>query len=546
MSRLVIILALVAVVALPFALRPKTVAVARADDTLVIVTPHNEAIRYEFALAFARWRKERTGRTVAIDWRVLGGTSEIARFLDGEYLTAFQNHWVNRLGKPWSIEVQAGSQNGRLPADAPAIVKEARAVFLASDVSCGIDLFFGGGTYDFARQASAGRFVPANVLERHPEWFTEEVIPRLYAGEEYRDKNGLWIGCVLSSYGIIFNRDSLERLGVKEEPAQWNDLVNERYHGEVALCDPTKSGSIAKAFENVIQQRMQQRLKALSAAEPGAEPKALEARAIREGWEQGLQLLQLIGANSRYFTDTSQKPPIDVSAGNCAAGMCIDFYGRAQAEAALRRSGVERLGYVSPAGGTVGSVDPIGLLRGAPNREVAEAFIEFVLSEDGQRLWNQRPGTPGGPERYALRRLPVRKDYYTRAGWREYRSDPQADPFAQKDPLVYRAEWTGGVFREMAFIIRVMCLDAHEELREAWRAINVDKVDAATREQALAALQDLSVVGYDRVGKDIRQALGSKNKGDEVKMARDLGDRFRVQYARAAAIARGETAVAAR
>ncbi len=546
MNRLAIIFALVVVVALPFALRPKTVAVARADETLVIVTPHNEAIRYEFAQAFTRWHKERTGRTVAIDWRVLGGTSEIARFLDGEYITAFQNHWTNQLGKPWSMEVQAGSQNGRLPADAPAVVKEARAAFLASDVSCGIDLFFGGGTYDFAKQASAGRFVPTAVLKNHPEWFTEDVIPRLHAGEEYWDKNGLWIGCVLSSYGIIFNRDSLERLGVKEEPAQWNDLVDGRYYGEVALCDPTKSGSIAKAFENVIQQRMQQRLKALQAAEPGADAKALEARAVREGWEQGLQLLQLIGANSRYFTDTSQKPPIDVSVGNCAAGMCIDFYGRAQAEAAMRRSGIERLGYVSPAGGTVSSVDPIGLLRGTPNREVAEAFIEFVLSEDGQRLWNQKPGTPGGPERFAPRRLPVRKDYYARTEWQEYRSDPGANPFAQKDPLIYRAEWTGGVFREMAFIIRVMCLDAHDELREAWRAINADGVDAANRERALAALQDLSLVSYDRVGKEIKQALGSKNKVDEVKMARDLGDRFRVQYARAAAIARGETAVAAR
>ncbi len=550
MSRIVIVLALIMVVALPFALRPKTVAVAKADETLVIVTPHNEAIRYEFGQAFARWHKERTGRTVAIDWRVLGGTSEIARFLDGEYITAFQNHWVNRLGRPWSMEVQAGSQNGRLPADAPDIVREARAAFLASDVSCGIDLFFGGGTYDFAKQATAGRFVPTAVLKNHPEWFTDDVIPRLYAGEEYWDKNGLWIGCVLSSYGIIYNRNSLERLGVKEEPAQWDDLVDARFHGEVALCDPTKSGSIAKAFENVIQQRMQQRLKAMRAAEPGAETKALEARAVREGWEQGLQLLQLVGANSRYFTDTSQKPPIDVSVGNCAAGMCIDFYGRAQAEAAMRRSGVERLGYVSPAGGTVSSVDPIGLLRGAPNREVAELFIEFVLSMEGQKLWNFIPrelgGPADGPQRFALRRLPVRKDYYAHAEWQRHRSDPAANPFAQKDPLIYRAEWTGGVFREMAFIIRVMCLDAHDELREAWRAINAEGVDAAARERALAELQDLSIVSYDRAGKEIKQALGSKNKVDEVTKARDLGDQFRAQYARAAAIARGETVVAAR
>ncbi len=538
MKRAVLILALVAVVALPFLLRSKTVAVANADETLVIVTPHNEAIRYEFGQAFQRWYKERTGRTVGIDWRVLGGTSEIARFLDSEYVTAFQNYWVNQLGKPWSAAIQAGSQNGRLPADTPAIVQEGRAAFLASDVSCGIDLFFGGGTYDFAKQATAGRFIPTTVVTRHPEWFTDEVIPLNYAGEEYRDRHGLWIGCVLSSYGIIFNRDSLQRLGITHEPAQWWDLVDQRYFGEVALCDPTKSGSIAKAFENVIQQRMQSRLKELRAENPALPARELEARAVREGWVNGLRLLQLIGANARYFTDTSQKPPIDVAAGNCAAGMCIDFYGRAQAEAAMRRGGSDRLGYVSPEGGTVSSVDPIGLLRGAPHKAAAEAFIEFVLSPEGQRLWNQKPGTPGGPGRYALRRLPVRKDYYTHTEWTSYRSDPADNPFTQKDPLIYRPEWTGGVFREMAFIIRIMCQDTHAELQAAWRDMGSDRYSAATRERAMAELQDLSFVDYDRTAKEIRQALSSKNKVDEIHLAKELAEKFRQHYVRAAGILR--------
>ncbi len=213
MKRALLILALVAVVALPFFLRTKQVSVANADETVVIVTPHNEAIRYEYSRGFAEWYKARTGKTVAIDWRVLGGTSEIARFLESEYITSFRNYWTNNLRKPWSMEIQAGSQNGRLPPDAPDSVKEARAAFLASDVSCGIDVFFGGGTYDFAKQASAGRFIASDLPARHPEWFSDDVIPAQYAGEEYRDKQGRWCGCVLSSYGIIYNRDALHRLG---------------------------------------------------------------------------------------------------------------------------------------------------------------------------------------------------------------------------------------------------------------------------------------------------------------------------------------------
>ena len=536
MKRFGVVVALVAIVALPFALRPKRVSVAQADDSLVVITPHNEAIRYEYGRGFAAWYRERTGRSVAIDWRIVGGTSEIARFLEGEYVAAFENHWVRRLGRPWSLEVQAGFQNGRLPADAPALVREARAAFLASDVGCGIDVFFGGGTYDFERQALAGRLVDTGLLQSHPEWFGERAIPASFAGETFRHPEGVWIGAVLSSYGIIFNREALARLGVTREPVQWEDMADPRLLGEVALADPTKSGSVAKAFENIIQQQMQRRLVALRREQPAADPRAIEAQAVREGWMAGLRLLQRIGANSRYFTDTSQKPPIDVASGNCAVGLCIDFYGRQQQEAVRRRDRSERIGYVSPAGGSTASVDPIGLLRGARHRAVALLFIEYVLSLDGQKLWNFRPGTPGGPERFALRRLPVRREFYAEPAWKEHRSDPGDSPYEQVEPLVYREAWTGRVFREMSFIIRVMCQDTHAELRRAWRAVQA--APAGARERALTELQDLSAVTYDRTITDIRATFASRNKVDEVRLAGELGAYFRERYRRAEALAR--------
>ncbi|MDO8541151.1 MAG: ABC transporter substrate-binding protein [Opitutaceae bacterium] len=565
MKRAFIVLALLVVVALPFVLRPKRTSAARTDATIVIITPHNEAIRYEYSRGFAKWYQSRTGRTVSIDWRVIGGTSEIARFLEGEYSTAFENYWRRGLGKPWSADVEAGFSNGRLPADAPAIVREARAAFLASNVTCGIDVFFGGGTYDFDRQARAGRLVDSGLRRLRPEWFTDQTIPRRYGGEDYWHADGLWIGTVLSTYGILFNRDALRRVGFDREPAAWSDLADPRLIGEVGLADPTKSGSVAKAFENILQQQMQGQLHALENAEPGMTTEERERRAAREGWIAGMRLLQRIGANARYFTDSSQKPPIDVAAGNCAAGLCIDFYGRQQQEAVRRRSGsrsakdvgtgdhgrdarattekngrggsatAERLGYVSPEGGSVASVDPVALLRGAPNREAAIAFIEYTLSMEGQMRWNFRPGTPGGPERFALRRLPVRRDFYAHEEWKAWRSDPEESPFAQRDPLIYREAWTGNIFREMAFVVRILCQDTHRELTDAWRAINAAPEPAKTR--ALAVMQDLSAVDYERTTGEIRRRLGSRDKVDEVRLARELGDFVRANYARAKAIA---------
>ena len=543
MKRAIILLVLAATIALPFLLRPKKPAAVRADVTLVIITPHNEAIRYEFGLGFQRWYRQQTGKTVFVDWRVIGGTSEITRYLDGEYTASFQNYWTHTLKRAWSNEVTNAFANPRVqpglsPAkDTPA--EAARRAFLASDVDCGIDLFFGGGTYDFEKQAQAGHLIDCGVLERHPEWFTESVIPRFYAGEAYWDKQGLWVGTVLSNYGILYSKESLARLGIREPPTQWADLQDPRLRGEVALADPTKSSSMAKAFENVIQQQMQERLLDLMVAADrisGLDEKTAVAKAVHEGWIEGLRHVQLISANARYFTDSSQKVPIDVADGNCAAGMCIDFYGREQAEAERRRGGSDRLVFVAPAGGTVSSVDPIALMRGAKNRAVALAFIDWVLSLDAQKLWNFKPGTPGGPEQYNLRRMPVRRDFYAQEDWKKFRSDPGVSPFAEKNQLIYHEEWTGGLFRELSFIIRVMCQDDQPELVAAWRAI----IAAGKADQAMAVLQDMSAVDYDKAAGEIKTALGSKNKLEEVALAKRLGKLFREQYRRAAELARAK------
>jgi ABC-type Fe3+ transport system substrate-binding protein len=377
------------------------------------------------------------------------------------------------------------------------------------------------------------------VRERHPEWFTDTVIPRFAAGEEYWDAQGRWVGTVLSNYGILYSKESYARLGIKTAPRQWADLQDPRLLGEVALADPTKSSSMAKAFENVIQQKMQERLFGLMVEADrisALDEKVVEAQAIREGWITGLQCVQLISANGRYFTDSSQKVPIDVADGNCAAGMCIDFYGRQQAEAERRRGGSDRLEFVSPAGGTVNSVDPIALLRGAGNRPVALAFIDWVLSLDAQKLWNFKPGTPGGPALYNLRRLPVRRDFYTREDWKPFRSDPDVSPFGQPNQLIYHSAWTDGLFRELAFIIRVVCQDPHQELVTAWRAI----ITAGRPAEAMAVLQDMSAVDYDKAAGEIKTALNSRNKVDEVALAGRLGRKFRDQYARAAELARAK------
>ena len=153
---------------------------------------------------------------------------------------------------------------------------------------------------------------------------------------------------------------------------------------------------------------------------------------------------------------------------------------------------------------------------------------------DGQKLWNFKTGVPGGTDHYELRRLPIRRDFYT-AEFEHYRSDPDVNPYAGSNPLVYNGAWTGGDnFRAMAFVVRVMCLDTHEELVSAWKEI----IRAGLPENAVAALSDMSAVAYPQLKARIIPALTSKNKVDEIRLASELAAQFRAQYAKAAQLAR--------
>lgn len=515
------------IVAVPFLLGPKEDLLARADESLVVVSPHNEAVRREFTLAFLRHYKTKTGRSIRLDWRSPGGTSEIARYLAGEYLAAFENSW-KKSGRRWDARAASAFDDARValsadPAkDSPE--QAARRFFLESNTGIGIDVFFGGGAYDFEIQAAAGRLVPSDVIRNHPDWFREDSIPRTVSGESFYNVDGRWIGACLSSFGICYNSDSLRRLGVSRMAASWEDLTNPVFFRQVALADPTKSGSMAKAFEMVIQQQMQELVRGA-----GIESEPVLAR----GWIRGLQIIQAASANARYFTDTASKIPLDVSLGDAAIGMCIDFYGRFQSEAVRVGGRPSRLQYFTPAGGSSVGVDPIGILRGAPNRAAAEEFLAFVLSLEGQKLWNFKIGAPGGPKKYALRRLPVRKELYG-PEYAEFRSDPEVQPYEEAKLFTYQPKWTAPLFRVMAFIIRVMCLDLHREQGEAWQAL----VKAKFPREAYRAFTNLDAVDYKTSRTRLKKALESKNRIEEVRLAKELSDRFRAQYREAARLAR--------
>ena len=508
------------VCALPFLLRPARDAGdwREGDPVLVVVSPHIASIREEFAKGFSKWHAKRFGRPVRIDWRNIGGTTEIMRYLQGEYAAAFRA-WARREGVAAADAALAPRRPGD-PAEAAAW-DAFRAHDDPADFGCRIDVFFGGGTYDHGAAEAQGFTVAPWPDGGTPAGLFEDadgvvMVPEALGGEVWRGK--AFFSAVLSGFGICANPDRLVELGVTNadgtarQPRAWRDLADPRLVGQVAVTDPTKSGSIAKAFEMILHSTCRDHVlaagftagqieaneraiaegRALPFPGPQVEPSSLRTfepsnyeRVVEDGWLEGIHLLQRIGANARYFTDAAGKPPQDVAAGDAAAGVCIDFYGRVQAETTRTADGVDRLLYVTPRGGSSISGDPVSLLRGADHRELGARFVEFVLSEDGQRLWNGKPGTPGGPEKHALRRLPIRRDFYpdaenpavdararARAGTTsDDLLDPTVDAYELAHAFTYEPRWTAAHFSFLRSFVRAMCMDSGEELRAAWRAI---------------------------------------------------------------------------
>ena len=488
-TRAWIILGLLAlIVALPMALRRQsaTTGSRSADDRLVILSPHNESIRQEFGEAFGAYWKKTTGRSIHVDWRTPGGTSEIRMVLDAGF--------------------KAAEDTGR-----PGM---------------GVDLFFGGGEPDFAGQAKKGRLMPLKVFEKQPQLFAADgPIPETFTGERYYPKDHVWVSTCMSQFGICYNPDTLKRLKIPP-PTAWKDLGDPRYAGTVALADPTKSGSVARTFELLVQGEM---LRAI--AQPGADRTA----AIDAGWTEGLQLIQRMSANARYFTDSASKVPQDVGQGNAAAGMCIDFYGRSFAAELTSKSGDPRVVWIAPIGGTTLSGDPIAVLKGAEHPEVAQKFVEFCLSLEAQTLWFGKPGTPSGPRDRALHRTPVRRDAYTPENLARS-TMPNAMPYGDPGNFTYQKELTGAGFNTLRQLVKIMCIDSHEEMKSAWLALR----DAGMPADALAVFSDVSLMNYSKAGKgdpilDGPDALKAADR------AAEIGGWFRANYRKAEAMAKAST-----
>ena len=112
--------------------------------------------------------------------------------------------------------------------------------------------------------------------------------------------------------------------------------------------------------------------------------------------------------------------------------------------------------------------DGICLLKGAPSLITAQRFLDFVLSEDGQKIWFLQRGQPGGPQQFSIDRMSIRPDFYQR--FRE-QSNIEFSPFDLKQKFIYDSKLGRDRREIVAALVGAMLVDTHAELQDAWRAI---------------------------------------------------------------------------
>ena len=179
------------------------VGTLQAAERLVVISPHNRSITYEFGAGFARWHEREFGEPVQVEWRNLGGTADALKFVQSE--------------------------------------------FAAKPAGIGLDCFFGGGPEPYLLLADLNLLEPCRLPGA-----LLAAIPREANGVELYDAGGRWYGAALSSFGILQNL-RVQRLLHLPQVQRWEELAEPALLGWVGVGDPRNSGTMNNMFEAFLQ-----------------------------------------------------------------------------------------------------------------------------------------------------------------------------------------------------------------------------------------------------------------------------------------------------
>ncbi len=186
---------------------------------------------------------------------------------------------------------------------------------------------------------------------------------------ESRAENGTWYTYGTLLEGMCHNTERVAELGL-DAPTQWEDLADPQYKDEIVMQDILKVGS-------------------------GAHDLMIETRVYWDDDERWEAFWEGYGANNVVFQASYTEAQQQLVQGNFAVlGLCyLDFV-----QPSIDQGAPVVWSAAEPVV-TVGFT--VNIPVNAPNKENAEAFVDFILSADGQAVVadvvGQVPARPGAP-----------------------------------------------------------------------------------------------------------------------------------------------------
>lgn len=224
------------------------------------------------------------------------------------------------------------------------------------------DIFWGGESALFNKLAVQNLLVKLEI----PAELWDSIPPSIGAPKKImlKDPARYWVGTALEIYGLVYHPRTLKRLGVPP-PADWEDLLNPKLKGQIVQCTPARSSSSHATYEIILQ-----------------------SKGEAEGWKW----LKRLADNTGTFTKGSRDVPAIVARGEYAVGFGVPSYFAFEEKLA----GFD-IKFVAPKAAYL-TPEPMAILSGAKHPRAARAFIEFLLSERGQRVFMERGLFPVMPK----------------------------------------------------------------------------------------------------------------------------------------------------
>ncbi|MCR4757853.1 MAG: ABC transporter substrate-binding protein [Butyrivibrio sp.] len=201
------------------------------------------------------------------------------------------------------------------------------------------DVWFGGTTDPYNVAAGEG------LLEAYEAQNASHLI-----SDTYRDADGYWYGIYKGILGFMVNKDELERMGI-DEPADWQDLLDEKYQGLIWLSNYNTAGTAKLVVNTMIQ---------------------------KYGHDEGIQYLVDLDKNIEVYTKSGSGPSKNVGTGECVIGIGFLHDGITQ----IVDNGYGNIGLIIPSSGTSFEVGATAIFKGCAHPNAAKLWIEYALSPE--------------------------------------------------------------------------------------------------------------------------------------------------------------------